>query len=119
MGPADQQLLNDSTMRHTFIQALVESYKQGGSANLEEALVEARPWGFEAKEVSFEPIYLWHGEDDRVMPVGPARLLAEQLPHCRVTFYPGEGHLSIVKRYSGEIFSALKRESEQDASRTI
>ncbi len=52
--------------------------------------------------------FLWHGEQDRVMPVAPVRLLARALPHCTATFYPDEGHFSTVANHVQDIFSALR-----------
>jgi pimeloyl-ACP methyl ester carboxylesterase len=59
------------------------------------------------EEVTFEKIFLWQGEQDRVMPVALARLLAQALPHCTATFYPNEGHLSTFVNHAQDIWKAL------------
>ncbi len=39
------------------------------------------------------PALVVHGEDDRVIPVGNAHVMAERLPHCRLHLLPETGHL--------------------------
>lgn len=90
LGAADQRLLANPEIRKSLAQAMTESYRQGGKANLEAALAEIRPWGFQVEQVTFEKMFLWHGEQDRIMPIAPVRLLAQALPHCTATFYPEE-----------------------------
>jgi pimeloyl-ACP methyl ester carboxylesterase len=51
---------------------------------------------------------LWHGEQDRIMSVAPARQLAQALPHCQATFYPDTGHLSTVVAHADDIMGALR-----------
>ncbi len=63
--------------------------------------------------ITFEPLFLWQGEQDRVMPAAAARLLAQALPHCTATFYPDEGHLSTLVNHVQEIWQALSAPREQ------
>jgi pimeloyl-ACP methyl ester carboxylesterase len=39
------------------------------------------------------PALVVHGEEDRVMPVGNAHVMAERLPHARLHLLPETGHL--------------------------
>jgi len=89
------------------VQAMAESYRQGGEANLEAALAGVQPWGFQVEQITFEKIFLWHGEQNRIMPIAPVCLLAEALPHCMASFYPDEGHFSTMENHVQDIFSAL------------
>ena len=54
-----------------------------------------RPWGFRLDEIQTE-VHLWQGEADVLVPPAMGRHLAAQLPDCRATFFPGEGHLLFV-----------------------
>jgi poly(3-hydroxyalkanoate) synthetase len=96
------------------VQALAESFRQGESGNLETVLAEVLPWGFPVEQVTFEQLFLWHGEQDRLMPIAPARLLAQALPHCTATFYPDEGHFSIVVHHAQDILRQLRAEQSTD-----
>lgn len=107
LGAADQRLLDMPEIRGPLAQAMAESYRQGGEANLEAALAEVQPWGFQVEQIMFEKMFLWHGEQDRIMPVAPARLLAQALPHCTATFYAGEGHFSTLANHVQDILNTL------------
>ncbi len=107
LGRADQQLLSDPEIRGAIARALAESFRQGPAANLELVLTEIRPWGFQVEQVTFQKMFLWHGEQDHIMPVAPARLLAQALPHCTATFYPDEGHFSTLANHAQDIWTSL------------
>ncbi len=107
LGAADQKLLGIPETRRLLVQAMAESFRQGGEGNLEVTLAEVRPWGFQVEQITFEKIFLWHGEQDRIMPVAPVRRLSQALPHCTAVFYAGEGHFSTVANHVQDILSTL------------
>jgi predicted esterase len=49
------------------------------------------PWGFELREVAAH-VDLWHGTEDRNVPVAVAEHIADQLPDCEARFVEGGGH---------------------------
>jgi pimeloyl-ACP methyl ester carboxylesterase len=108
LGPADQKLVDKPEIRRALVKALAESRRQGREANLHEKMTLVRPWGFEIEKIKFHRIFLWHGEEDRIMPAAPVHQLAQALPHCTATFYPEEGHFSTMANHSDEILGALK-----------
>jgi pimeloyl-ACP methyl ester carboxylesterase len=107
LGAADHKLLVIPEIRRSFAQAIAESYRQGTDANTKDGMIFTRPWGFQVEEVTFEKVFLWQGEQDRIMPVAAARLLAQALPHCTATFYPDEGHLSTFVNHAQDIWKVL------------
>ena len=107
LGAADHQLLGIPEIRKAFAQATAESYRQGADASTRDGMIFAGPWAFQVEEITFERVFLWQGEQDRVMPVAAARLLAQALPHCTATFYPDEGHLSTFVNHAQDIWKAL------------
>jgi pimeloyl-ACP methyl ester carboxylesterase len=112
LGKADQQILSNPEMRGQIAQVMAESFRQGAAGNLEVVLTEVQPWGFQGEQIAFEKLFLWHGEQDRIMPVEPARLLAQLLPHCTATFYPDEGHFSTMANHARDIFHQLRGAAE-------
>jgi pimeloyl-ACP methyl ester carboxylesterase len=104
VSKADRELIRNSELRATFARATAESNRQGGAANRAEIERLIRPWGFPLEQITVEKLFLWHGEEDRVVSVAAARLLAKKLPRCRSFFYPGEGHFSVIMRHTQEIF---------------
>jgi pimeloyl-ACP methyl ester carboxylesterase len=53
------------------------------------------------------PVGLWYGEKDTNAPVQMGRCLARRIPTCHATFYPDEGHLSIMTHHIGDVLGAL------------
>jgi pimeloyl-ACP methyl ester carboxylesterase len=104
---ADHQLLENESIRKAFAQATAESLRQAADAATKDGLVYSKPWGFQVEAIRCPHLFLWQGEQDRVMSAAAARLLAQALPHCTATFYPNEGHLSTFVNHAQEIWKAL------------
>jgi pimeloyl-ACP methyl ester carboxylesterase len=107
LGEADHQVLSIPEIRKAFAQATAESFRQAADASTKDGLVYSRPWGFQVEAITFENLFLWQGEQDRVMPEAAARHLSQALPHCTATFYPDEGHLSTFVNHAPDIWKAL------------
>ncbi|HUR16814.1 MAG TPA: alpha/beta hydrolase, partial [Candidatus Limnocylindrales bacterium] len=105
MCAADQAILSDTALRERMIANSTELYRQGGRGMYDEALVLARPWGFELSDITV-PVYLWHGERDETVPLGMATYLARAIPTATVTFDSDEGHHLLYRRWP-EILAAL------------
>jgi hypothetical protein len=41
------------------------------------------------------------------VPIASARRVADPLPHCSATYYPNDGHLSVIINHGHEIITAL------------
>jgi pimeloyl-ACP methyl ester carboxylesterase len=108
LGEPDREVLQDAQTRRLLAHTLAECTRQGVQGNLDEAMLLARPWGFRVEEIAFEKIFLWHGVQDRFVPVSLGRALAQALPHCTATFYPDEGHLSTPGNHGQDILHTLR-----------
>jgi len=107
MCAADQEVLSEPGLRSQMIANSVELYRQGGRGMYDEALVLARPWGFEMSELRI-PVEIWHGARDRTVPVAMSDHLAESIPNARLRLFADEGH-HLIYRYWPEILSSLLR----------
>jgi pimeloyl-ACP methyl ester carboxylesterase len=54
-----------------------------------------KPWGFDVGQVAV-PTTLWHGTEDRLVPVTHGRWLAARIPGVVAHFEEGEGHASVA-----------------------
>jgi pimeloyl-ACP methyl ester carboxylesterase len=61
-----------------------------------------QPWGFELEGIRTK-VYLWHGEVDNPAPAALAHYIADRVPLCEATFYPGEGHIEPLIKHLDEI----------------
>jgi len=77
-------------------------------ASTKDGTIFTRPWSFRVEEITFEKLFLWHGEQDRISSAATVRLLAQALPHCTATFYPDEGHFSTLAHHAPDFFSQLR-----------
>jgi pimeloyl-ACP methyl ester carboxylesterase len=62
-------------------------------------------WGFRLSDIHKE-VYLWQGEADENTPSVWAHYIAKELPNCRATFFPQEGHFAIFPHWK-EVFQML------------
>lgn len=52
-------------------------------------------WGFDLADITV-PVAIWQGGQDRMVPFGHGKWLAEHVPGARVHLYGNEGHLSLM-----------------------
>ena len=107
VGEPDRRLLDIPEFRRELARGLAEGLRQGANGNIEDLVAQVRPWGFQVEEILFEKMFLWHGEQDRIVPVAAACLLAQALPHCTATFYPDEGHFSTLVNHAQDTWKTL------------
>lgn len=90
-----------------FAASIVEAFRQGAKGPAYDGMLVRRPWGFKLEEITFPTLYLWHGEQDRDVPVAMGRAVAERLVQCKATYYSGEGHISLIANHREEMVTTL------------
>jgi pimeloyl-ACP methyl ester carboxylesterase len=103
----DRKILEQPDVGETLIASLVEAFRQGSRGAAFDGMLLGRPWGIPLHQVAFAPLFLWHGGRDANVPIANARKLAEALPHCSPTYYPTDGHVSVIVTHGHEIIAAL------------
>jgi pimeloyl-ACP methyl ester carboxylesterase len=63
-------------------------------------------WGFDPAAID-APVSIWHGREDRFVPITHGEWLAEHLPGAHAHLLPNHGHLSLTVTSYGEILDAL------------
>jgi pimeloyl-ACP methyl ester carboxylesterase len=87
----DREYLSDSAARTSLLDSLAEGLRQGVGAVVDEYAIEARPWGFDPDEIRV-PVRIWHGDEDRIVPLPHSTYLAERVPGARLEVVTGAGH---------------------------
>jgi pimeloyl-ACP methyl ester carboxylesterase len=109
LAQADSELIADRTVTSIFAEAVREAFHGDGSGPARDLCLYARDWGFSLAEVAI-PVYLWHGEADRIVPVEFGRAIAAALPRVVPRFLAGEGHFSLpvhhIERMLGSLLQA-------------
>ena len=99
LAPSDQAIIARPEIRAKLVATYAESVRQGLRGVALDLAIAMRPWGFRLDEIRC-PYCIWHGDDDRSMPIAMAQYLAQSIPNCRTTFLPGEGHMFLYDRWA-------------------
>ncbi|HXX48129.1 MAG TPA: alpha/beta hydrolase, partial [Myxococcota bacterium] len=90
LPPSERPVLSSPEVAEIFMDAAHEGFRSGPEGMVRELCLLAKPWGF-ALEAVDAPVFLWHGETDRVSPVGMSHTLARELAKSQLQTIPGRG----------------------------
>lgn len=77
-----------------------------GRASVQDIGLEARPWGFDLREIKC-PVHVWHGDADDTVPLANGIYQANAIPGATLHEVRGEGHWLIFEHFA-EILSNLR-----------
>jgi len=112
LSPVDRAALTGDVIEHmhaTMTEALAAGIE--GWADESEAVYE--PWGFDVASIDV-PVRIWHGSQDRFVPVAHGRWLAQHIPAAQFDLRPDDGHVSLIESTPSEVHAWL---AEQLAAR--
>jgi pimeloyl-ACP methyl ester carboxylesterase len=103
LGDADKAVLNAGGA-----EKMAASTRSGLAVSfdgwIDDDLVFVKPWGFDLAAIT-KPVFLWQGDDDFMVPHAHSYWLEKHIPTAKLTFKPGEGHISLGVKYRGEILA--------------
>ncbi len=102
----DRRALTRPEVRRNFVEDFIEAFRQGGREVGRDLALLVCPWGFRLGDIGIR-VHVYHGELDRTVPVQAGRYQAEAIPDCVATFYPEDGHFSIVVERAGDILAEV------------
>lgn len=105
---ADQVVLRRNEVKCTILSSFREAFRQSAAGPAHDLVLLASPWGFRMEDIDV-PIHLWHGTEDRTVPVLFSHRQAETLPYCSSRFISGEGHFSLPVNHMQEILETLAK----------
>jgi pimeloyl-ACP methyl ester carboxylesterase len=73
---------------------------------IDDDFVFLEPWGFELDDIR-TPVQLWHGAQDRFVPLAHGQWLAERIPGVEAHLSEQDGHLTIQLERIGEVHAWL------------
>jgi pimeloyl-ACP methyl ester carboxylesterase len=104
-SPADRRLLSTADTGRTAVESFLATAAGGVRGMIDDYVTCCAGWGFDVRDVRGE-VHVWHGEQDRFVPVEHARALAAALPRCQARFDAHDGHF-FFRRRLGEVLGAL------------
>ncbi len=114
---SDKELIEQPQTVAVLLESIQEAFRITSDGAAWEAIMLVRPWGFRLEEIKL-PVYIWHGEIDVNDPLQCGQYLRDKIPNARATFFPGEGHFLILKRWAN-ILAQLVSETERNTIEPI
>jgi pimeloyl-ACP methyl ester carboxylesterase len=74
--------------------SIADALRTGVDGYVDDNLAFRRAWGFALEDVA-APWFVWHGREDRMVPVADGEWFAKHVPDATVHLEDGEGHMSI------------------------
>lgn len=92
---ADAKFNQDESFTAAMIHSNAEAYRQGElsvEAQLREMQLALKPWDAPISRIPSGLLHIWHGTEDRNVPVDNAYLNAKRFPGSRLEIFEGKGH---------------------------
>lgn len=102
--PDARLLREDRGMRHAFLDDLRHPSKTTARAAARDFWLFTRRWDIDLAAMR-TPAHIWHGTDDRNVPVAHARVIASRCPTARLHIVDGGGHMLLGQL--DQIFAGL------------
>lgn len=96
LPPVDQAVMTGDFVAYV-LDVAEHSLRQGVVGWRDDDLAVDRPWGFAVEEIAV-PTRIWHGREDRTVPVAHGEWLAAHVLGARAHLLEHEGHLSLLAR---------------------
>lgn len=99
---ADAKVMQEQRIQEVLGRALHEAFMQKGAGPQRDAAAYLKPWSLELNGYS-GPIHIWHGDEDRILPLGMAQQMAELIPTAKLHVLNNEGHYSLIIKRTAHI----------------
>jgi pimeloyl-ACP methyl ester carboxylesterase len=97
LAEPDARLLRENPdMRRAFLDDLQHPSRTTARAAARDFWLFTRPWDINLADVS-TPAHIWHGSEDRNVPVAHARVIAARCPTARLHIVDGGGHMLLSR----------------------
>lgn len=94
LAPVDQEVLQDPEIMAALLESMVLARKQGPSGIIFDLKSFSTSWPVNLNKIQC-PFFLWHGEQDHILPPSMSRFLHERVPHSKLRLFATEGHYSL------------------------
>ncbi len=106
LGGSDASVLQEPEALENFVVAFREAVRQGSSAFVHDLYTLSNSWEIDYAAIT-SPITMWHGHEDRHVPIQYAKQLAHTLSNVTIKTQPQHGHLLIYYLWADIIADAV------------
>jgi len=99
-------------LSEVFPQVVSEAMRQGSKGLVWDARMYVREWDFDLAEIQM-PLNLFHGEQDKNVPLALVQRVANSLPSAQLQTYPEDDHVSLSRHFD-EMAKALMPDEQLD-----
>ena len=96
LSDVDRGMLTDEFLEFLVRQGR-EALRPGHEGMRDDSLSIVLPWGFALSQIRV-PVQVWHGDQDRFVPMSHGAWLGARIPNAEVHLEPNQGHLSLFVR---------------------
>jgi pimeloyl-ACP methyl ester carboxylesterase len=107
LNASDRRVFARPDVRAMFREDMVEAFAQSSRALADDLTLITSPWEVDLSAIA-NPLALWYGGEDRVIPVATGRAIAARVASAELRELSGEGHFFVFERWR-EILSLLMR----------
>jgi pimeloyl-ACP methyl ester carboxylesterase len=108
--PDARLMRDDETVRSAFLDDFRHMSPTTARAAARDFALFARPWDVDLTEIK-APTHVWHGTEDRNVPVAHAHVIAARCSSARLHIVEGGGHMLLDRL--DEIFAAIMGSSQR------
>ena len=94
LSPVDHAVIT-GVLASYFLASTRRAVSGGVEGWLDDDLAFTRPWGFDLERIEV-PVQLWHGGEDRFVPLAHGEWIAERIPGVDARISSEEGHLTLA-----------------------
>lgn len=106
LSPVDRAALAGEASRELMASAMHEAFAAGWRGFYDDDRAMFEPWGFDLATVSV-PVAIWYGEHDLMVPSTHGRWLGGAIPTASASYFPDDGHVSLVIDHGRDLAAAL------------
>ena len=104
LSPVDAQALTGD-LAHWLTESQKDGLSAGDQGWWDDGAAHLMSWGFDLADIRV-PVKIWHGRQDRMVPVQHGQWLAANIPGAEADISDGDGHITMIGRI-GEIHDWL------------